>query len=138
MLTAKQQELVDLLRATLPTAPAEAAQQNVDWYQEWKYAEKVSNGDRRWELVNGEKLLYECIAPSGLDEGTNLYKPSETPAIWKRVWTEEWPEWVQPQGSHDAYVFGAKVTHNGKKWISSFEGANVWEPGVYGWEEYVE
>ncbi|MGI6151600.1 MAG: chitinase, partial [Christensenellales bacterium] len=46
----------------------------------------------------------------------------------------EWPEWVQPSGSHDAYEKGAKVTHNGKRWTSSADG-NVWEPGVYGWEE---
>lgn len=137
MLTSKQQELVNLLRDTLPTAPAEVAQQNVDWYKEWVYAEKVGTGDRRWELVGEENLLFECIAPAGLDEGTNLYKPSETPALWKRVWTEEWPEWVQPLGAHDAYILGAKVTHNGKKWVSNIAN-NVWEPGVYGWDEYVE
>ena len=36
--------------------------------------------------------------------------------------------------AHDAYAKDSKVTHNGKKWISSYD-ANVWEPGVYGWEE---
>lgn len=34
----------------------------------------------------------------------------------------------------DAYNTGDKVSYNGKKWISSYD-ANVWEPGVYGWEE---
>ena len=48
----------------------------------------------------------------------------------------EWPEWRQPQGSTDAYAMGAKVSHNGKHWISTAD-ANVWEPGVYGWEEAV-
>ena len=28
----------------------------------------------------------------------------------------------------------AKVSHNGKHWISNADG-NVWEPGVYGWTE---
>lgn len=37
-------------------------------------------------------------------------------------------------GAQDAYAKDSKVTHNGKKWISSYD-ANVWEPGVYGWEE---
>ena len=47
---------------------------------------------------------------------------------------EEWPEWRQPQGAHDAYALGAKVSHNGKHWTSDV-AANVWEPGVYGWTE---
>ena len=47
---------------------------------------------------------------------------------------EEWPEWSQPLGAHDAYAAGAKVSHNGKHWTSDLDG-NVWEPGVYGWTE---
>ena len=50
---------------------------------------------------------------------------------------EEYPEWVQPTGAHDAYALGAIVTHNGQLWISTAD-ANVWEPGVYGWELYTE
>ena len=44
---------------------------------------------------------------------------------------------TRPLGAHDAYSKGAKVSHNGKKWTSDSDG-NVWEPGVYGWTEYVE
>ena len=47
--------------------------------------------------------------------------------------TEEYPEWVQPTGAHDAYNIGDKVTHNGKTWVSDVDN-NVWEPGVYGWK----
>lgn len=50
---------------------------------------------------------------------------------------EEWPAWSQPVGAHDAYSSGAKVSHNGKHWISSVDN-NVWEPGVYGWTEQEE
>jgi hypothetical protein len=52
--------------------------------------------------------------------------------IWNNNQTEEWVEWVQPKGAHDAYSKGSKVQHTGKKWISSID-ANVWEPGVTGW-----
>lgn len=52
----------------------------------------------------------------------------------KQSGDDEWPDWVQPTGSHDAYPLGAKVSHNDKHWISSV-GANGWEPGVYGWDE---
>ena len=48
---------------------------------------------------------------------------------------EEWPEWQQPQGAHDAYAAGRKVSHNGKHWINTYGDGNIWEPGVFGWEE---
>ncbi|MCI7261857.1 MAG: hypothetical protein MR562_01365 [Clostridiaceae bacterium] len=129
MLTEKQKELVELLKGTLPTAPAEVAQNNVDWYPTWIKGEQVETGCRRaWEGV-----LYEVYAPAG----DNLYSPGQVPAVWRRVYLEEWPEWVQPTGAHDAYAFGAKVKHNGKKWTSDIK-ANTYEPGVYGWTEYAE
>lgn len=43
------------------------------------------------------------------------------------------PEWVQPS-STNPYMMGDKVRHNGKVWISLIDN-NVWEPGVYGWNE---
>ena len=50
--------------------------------------------------------------------------------------TEEYPEFVQPQGSHDAYNIGDKVTYNGKKYICQMNNC-VWTPDAYpsGWEE---
>ena len=63
-------------------------------------------------------------------------KPSETPSMWTAIGdpTQEFPEWIQPIGAHDAYSVGAKVSHTNKNWVSTIDG-NVWEPGVYGWEE---
>lgn len=46
------------------------------------------------------------------------------------------PEWVQPS-STNPYMTGDKVRHNNKIWISTAD-YNVWEPGVYGWEEVIE
>ena len=48
---------------------------------------------------------------------------------------EEWPEWVQPTGAHNAYSNGDKVTYNGKHYISTMDG-NVWSPDAYpaGWQ----
>lgn len=73
-----------------------------------------------------------------------LYHPKDVPALLVKVEdeggeeipSEEYPEWVQPTGAHDAYAQGAKVSHNGKKWTSDI-AANVWEPGVYGWTEVI-
>ena len=65
------------------------------------------------------------------------WQPSLIPALWNLVSVEEWPEWVQPAGAHDAYAKDDKVLHNGKKWISIVDN-NVWEPGVYGWNEFTD
>ena len=50
--------------------------------------------------------------------------------------TDEWPEFVQPTGAHDAYHIGDKITFNGKHYVSLLDG-NVWSPAVYpaGWQE---
>lgn len=63
-------------------------------------------------------------------------KPSETPSMWTRIAdpNEEYPEWVQPIGAHDAYSIGDKVSHLDKHWVSTTD-ANIWQPSVYGWEE---
>lgn len=86
-------------------------------------------GDRRRE---GEEL-YKCLQAHTSQE---TWKPSVSPSLWVRIDdpAQEWPEWVQPQGSTDAYPTGAKVSHNGKHWISDYDN-NIWEPGVFGWHE---
>lgn len=47
---------------------------------------------------------------------------------------DEYPEWIQPTGAHDAYKIGDKVSYNDKHWVSTIDG-NVWAPGVAGWDE---
>lgn len=52
---------------------------------------------------------------------------------------EEYPEYKQPTGAHDAYKTGDKITYNGKKYVCKMDGC-VWNPDTYpaGWEEVVE
>jgi hypothetical protein len=47
----------------------------------------------------------------------------------------EYPQWVQPTGGHDAYKIGDKVTFNGQRYTSKING-NVWSPTGYpaGWQ----
>ena len=49
---------------------------------------------------------------------------------------EEFPEWVQPTGQHDAYMTGDKVTFNGRHYESVID-YNTWSPETYpqGWKE---
>ena len=48
---------------------------------------------------------------------------------------EEWPEYIQPTGAHDAYQVGDKITWNGKHYICQLAGC-VWNPDAYpaGWQ----
>ena len=50
--------------------------------------------------------------------------------------TEEYPEWVQPTGQHDAYMIGDKVTFNDRHYESIID-YNTWSPEAYpaGWKE---
>lgn len=52
---------------------------------------------------------------------------------------DEYPEYVQPTGAHDAYNTGDKITYNGKKYVCKMNGC-VWNPDTYpaGWEEVTE
>ena len=79
----------------------------------------------------GDKL-YKCVQ-AHTSQGD--WMPSATPALWVRVSIEEWPEWVQPTGAHDAYAKGDKVTYKGKRYISLIDG-NTYSPDAYpaGWE----
>lgn len=96
-------------------------------FDDWQSGVFYEVGDRR--QYNG--LLYRCVqAHTSQDNWT----PDLTPALWVRTSTEEWPEWIQPTGAHDAYNKGDKVMHNDTHWISDVD-ANIWEPGVYGWSE---
>lgn len=48
---------------------------------------------------------------------------------------EEYPEYVQPTGAHDAYHIGDKITYNGKHYECIFDNC-VWNPDEYpqGWK----
>lgn len=51
---------------------------------------------------------------------------------------EEYPPFVKPNGAHDCYNEGSKMTFNGKKYICLINGC-VWSPDEYpaGWKEVV-
>ena len=102
----------------------------IDLYPVWTVGIAVAK-DSRYQY-NGK--LYKCVQAHTTQAD---WTPDVTPALWVIVSLEEWPEWVQPTGAHDAYAKGDKVTHSSKKWTSDVD-ANTWEPGVYGWTEVVE
>lgn len=68
---------------------------------------------------------------------------AEIEAIWAAIRElqgqaqepEEWPEFVQPIGAHDAYDIGAQVTYNGQRYRCKLANC-VWSPDAYpdAWE----
>ena len=98
-------------------------------FPRWDSTVTYQVGDR----VQYGDLLYKCLLTHTAQES---WTPDTASSLWVRIDdpAEEWPEWRQPQGAHDAYALGAKVSHNEKHWTSDVDN-NVWEPGVYGWTE---
>ena len=70
--------------------------------------------------------LYRCIQPHTTQDD---WTPDITPALFVKISLEEYPQWVQPTGAHDAYTKGAKVSDEGKRWISN-KDVNVYKPGL--------
>jgi len=83
----------------------------------------------------GDPQLYRTVS-----EHTSQadWTPDVSASLWVKVGdpTEEYPAWSQPIGSHDAYAMGDKVSYGEKHWVSTVDG-NVWQPGIYGWEEVI-
>lgn len=109
----------------IETLNDEAALEVTDLFEPWESGKAYAADDR----VKYEDILYRCVQGHTAQDN---WTPDATPALWARVSVEEWPEWVQPTGAQDAYAMGAKVSHNGKHWISDYD-ANIWEPGIFGW-----
>lgn len=83
-----------------------------------------------------EGNLYRCVQAHASQAD---WAPDVSASLWSKIGdpTVEYPEWSQPVGAHDAYAKNDKVSYDGKRYVSTVD-ANVWRPGVYGWEEVQE
>lgn len=135
------QEVVLLTRDFLPDAVAPTLP---EIYDEWNpdgisyIGKDTATEDKPASIVRRNGFLYRCLQSHTSQEN---WTPENSPSLWVLIDDPaiEWPEWKQPTGAHDAYSLGAKVSHNGKKWISQIE-ANTVEPGTDDryWKEYSE
>ena len=98
-------------------------------YPAWRSETEYHAGDR---VLHGGVLYKVLQAHTSQSDWT----PDITPALFVVVSLDEWPEFVQPTGAHDAYNKGDKVTFEGKHYISLIDG-NVYSPTAYpaGWQE---
>lgn len=72
--------------------------------------------------------LYKCLQGYKKEKDNPTQNPDVAVSLWVLAYNEEWPQWEQPTGSHDAYNTGDKVSHNDHKYTSNIDG-NTTEPG---------
>lgn len=84
--------------------------------------------DRVKAIEEWETTIEERLSKLESGSSTDPGEPEE-PA-------DEWPEYVQPTGAHDAYHVGDKITYNGKHYTCAMDNC-VWPPDTYpqGWKE---
>ena len=120
-------ELIVRAAKSLSDADAYNGKELYDWWNsdsiDYAVGDRVRYGDE----------LYKCLQNH---TSQSTWNPADSPSIWVRIDDPaiEYPDWVQPTGSTDAYRIGAKVSHNNKHWINELD-YNTYEPGVYGWRE---
>lgn len=105
------------------------ALQAPELFAQWSGEAVYEAGQR----VRYEGVLYRCLQGHTAQSG---WDPVSAPSLWAKVLIPDEssiPEWEQPD-STNPYMKGDKVTHGGMMWISLLDD-NIWEPGVYGWEE---
>ncbi|MFQ7092374.1 MAG: carbohydrate-binding protein [Coprococcus sp.] len=121
--------IIDALVTLRNSAADEQALKASALYPKWK----VDIAYQKDERVLYNNILYKVLTDhTSQDDWT----PDTAPSLFAKVLIPDKnviPEWEQPE-STNPYSKGDKVTHNGKTWQSTID-SNVWEPGVYGWEE---
>ena len=127
---ARARHLRRWIEANAETMTDEHALDAVELFPRW-VSDTIYAVDER---ISYNGVLYKCLQ---LHTSQPDWTPDVAVSLWTRVYIEEWPEWVQPTCATDAYELGAKVSHNGKHWISDIP-ANVYEPGVACWTEAEE
>ena len=126
MTRAKAKQLRQLIEQLAVTLDDETALTGVELFPTWAVGKAYTVNDRA--QYNG--TLYKCVQAHTSQAD---WMPSATPALWKIVSLDEYPEWVQPAGAHDAYNIGDKVTYNGQHYVCTSDG-NIYAPDVYGWQ----
>lgn len=83
--------------------------------------------DRVKAIEEWETTVEERLSKLESDSPTYPGDPEES--------AEEWPEYKQPTGAHDAYHVGDKITYKGKHYTCTYNGC-VWTPDEYpqGWQ----
>lgn len=125
----KAQAIVDALVKLRGLATDEQAIEVPVLYPEWKAETAYEVGER---IIHNDVLYKVLTAHTSQADWT----PDVAVSLFAKVLIVDEnviSAWEQPD-STNPYMIGDKVSHNSKTWVSIVDN-NVWEPGVYGWDE---
>lgn len=90
--------------------------------------QQVTTGERIWD----DGKLWKVLQPHAVSAE---WRPKDAVSLYVEVSIAEWPEWRRPQGAHDAYNIGDKVTFEGRHYICQIDGT-TFSPAEYpaAWE----
>ena len=137
------EEFMELWKAIVMLAVKQARQITDDeealqvqcLYKQWD--KQIGKDLQVGEYIQYEGQLYKVLQQHTVQE---QWTPVNAPSLFAKVLIDPTGEtilaWEQPD-STNPYMKGDKVKHNDKVWQSTIDN-NVWEPGVYGWEEVTE
>ena len=128
-LTERARQLRPYIEKAAVSLADEDALQAVELFPQWVTGHAYAVDER----LQYKNVLYRVVQAHTSQAD---WTPDITPALFVVVSLDEWPEFVQPTGAHDAYKKGDKITFNGKHYISLID-ANVYSPTAYpaGWQE---
>lgn len=125
---------IEEAQAEKETLEAQLEETKAEWCLH--IGEAVSAGD----VIVHKGVRYTVIQDHVLQAD---WEPDSVPALYHKEGAEptgddpvdEWPEFVQPTGAHDAYAKGAKVTYKGVHYVSLIDN-NAYSPEAYpaGWQ----
>lgn len=127
----RARQLRPLIEKAAESLPDDDALEAVELFPAWATGVSYTANER----VSYADKLYRCVQSH---TSQAEWTPDATPALWTEVAKPgEIPVWKQPTGAQDAYMTGDKVWYPEKDttvYVSIVDN-NVWQPGVYGWEE---
>lgn len=136
VIQSKDYELRDMLykinKMYIESAITEAQKTELDELARTNAVAENSYATAKEQIENIYKEINELKSRvSVLENNESTEEPSEP--------VNEYPEYKQPQGAHDAYKAGDKITYNNKKYICKLYNC-VWSPDEYpsAWEEVKE
>lgn len=131
MIVERAKALRYLMESLAETLDDEKALEVTELFPNWKVNKEYEMGVR----VRYDNVLYKCLITH---ISQSDWIPKDSVSLWAKVLIPDpdiVPEWIQPD-STNPYMIGDKVKHNEKTWISIID-YNVYEPGIYGWNEII-
>ena len=106
------------------------ATQGLGQGEEWVQPTGAHDAYRQGATVTHNGKVWDSLTPA------NVWEPGVSGWRERTPEGEDYPEFVQPTGAHDAYSLGDRVRFEGKNYESLMDG-NVWSPAAYpaGWKE---